>query len=112
VTPAELLAVIRQTVSSITVHRKPLHPVEKHASKRFRILLAEDNLVNQRLAVRTLEKMGHEVVVAQTGQEVLGALRMKKFDLVLMDVQMPEMDGYAATREIRKSEQCGHGHMR
>ncbi|HZI55425.1 MAG TPA: two-component regulator propeller domain-containing protein [Verrucomicrobiae bacterium] len=111
VTLAELLVVIRQTVSSITVHVKPLYPVEKYASRRFRILLAEDNLVNQRLAVRTLEKMGHEVVVAQTGQEVLDALRMKKFDLVLMDVQMPEMDGYAATREIRKSEQGGHGHM-
>ncbi|MBZ5506866.1 MAG: response regulator [Acidobacteriia bacterium] len=107
VTPFELLAVIRQSVSPVAAQAKGAYSEEKRPSIQFRILLAEDNLVNQRLAVRTLEKMGHEVVVAQTGQEAMDALRLEKFDLVLMDVQMPEMDGFAATREIRRSEQGG-----
>jgi len=68
------------------------------------VLLAEDNLVNQRLAVRLLEKRGHRVVVASTGLEALAALEKEKFDLVLMDVQMPEMDGLEATAAIREKE--------
>ncbi|MGB2639777.1 MAG: response regulator [Candidatus Acidiferrum sp.] len=70
----------------------------------LRVLLAEDNLVNQRLVVRLLEKRGHQVVVAGTGLEALKALEKEKFDLVLMDVQMPEMDGLEATAAIRKKE--------
>jgi signal transduction histidine kinase/CheY-like chemotaxis protein len=70
----------------------------------LRVLLAEDNLVNQRLAVRLLEKRGHQVVVAATGLEALKALEKEKFDLVLMDVQMPEMDGLEATIAIRNKE--------
>ncbi len=70
----------------------------------LRVLLAEDNLVNQRLVVRLLEKRGHQVVVAATGLEALEALEKEKFDLVLMDVQMPEMDGLEATAVIRKKE--------
>jgi signal transduction histidine kinase/CheY-like chemotaxis protein len=70
----------------------------------LRVLLAEDNLVNQRLAVRLLEKRGHQVVVAATGLEALRALEKEKFDLVLMDVQMPEMDGLEATIAIRNKE--------
>jgi signal transduction histidine kinase/CheY-like chemotaxis protein len=70
----------------------------------LKILLAEDNLVNQRLAVRLLEKRGHRVVVAATGQEALQALRKEPFDLILMDVQMPEMDGLEATVAIREGE--------
>jgi PAS domain S-box-containing protein len=68
------------------------------------VLLAEDNLVNQRLAVRLLEKRGHRVVVVATGLEALAALEKEKFDLVLMDVQMPEMDGLEATAAIREKE--------
>jgi signal transduction histidine kinase/ligand-binding sensor domain-containing protein/DNA-binding response OmpR family regulator len=78
---------------------------------RFRILLAEDNPVNQRLAVGLLEKMGHQVTVAQNGREALDLLAQQTFDLVLMDVQMPEMDGFAATREIRKREQGQQRHI-
>jgi len=70
----------------------------------LKVLLAEDNLVNQRLAVRLLEKRGHQVVVASTGSEALKALEKEKFDLVLMDVQMPEMDGLEATAVIREKE--------
>jgi two-component system sensor histidine kinase/response regulator len=71
---------------------------------RLRILLAEDNRVNQVLAVRLLEKRGHEVTVAGNGEEALEALDRQAFDLVLMDVQMPEMDGLQATAAIRKGE--------
>jgi two-component system sensor histidine kinase/response regulator len=70
----------------------------------LRILLAEDNVVNQKLAVRLLEKQGHLVAVAGTGTKVLELLRSQSFDLILMDVQMPEMDGFETTAAIRESE--------
>ena len=71
----------------------------------LRLLLAEDNAVNQRLAVRLLEKHGHSVFVAHNGKEALAALQREPFDAVLMDVQMPEMDGFEATAAIRAGEQ-------
>jgi signal transduction histidine kinase/CheY-like chemotaxis protein len=70
----------------------------------LRVLVAEDNPVNQLLAVRLLEKRGHRVVVAVNGREALQALDKGRFDLVLMDVQMPEMDGMEATAAIRQHE--------
>lgn len=70
----------------------------------LRVLIAEDNLVNQRLVLRLLEKRGHRVVVTANGREALQALDKESFDLVLMDVQMPEMDGLAATAALRKKE--------
>ncbi|MEI8079330.1 MAG: response regulator, partial [bacterium] len=67
-------------------------------------LLAEDNVINQTLARRLLEKQGHTVTVAENGYLVLDHLRQAVFDLVLMDVQMPEMDGLVATAAIRAGQ--------
>jgi signal transduction histidine kinase/CheY-like chemotaxis protein len=75
--------------------------------RRLRILLAEDNLVNQRVARTVLEKQGHEVLVAQNGREALARAQTERFDVILMDVQMPEMDGLAATAAIRQFEAGG-----
>jgi len=72
--------------------------------KPLRVLLAEDNLVNQKLGVRLLGKQGWQVVVANNGKEAVELVQKDGFDLVLMDVQMPEMDGIEATKEIRKRE--------
>ena len=75
------------------------------SSTQLNVLLAEDNAVNQKLAVGILKKLGHQVTVATTGLEALDKLQQQNFDLVLMDVQMPEMDGYEAMTKIREQEQ-------
>jgi two-component system, sensor histidine kinase and response regulator len=77
----------------------------------LRILLAEDNLVNQRLAVGLLEKRGHTVVIAADGNQALAALEREPFDLMFMDVQMPEMGGFEATVRIRAREKETGKHL-
>jgi signal transduction histidine kinase/DNA-binding response OmpR family regulator len=78
---------------------------------RMHILLAEDNIVNQRVAVRILEKAGYRVVLASNGVEALEAMRDHEFDLVLMDLQMPEMGGFEATGNIRRNERLDKTHI-
>jgi CheY-like chemotaxis protein len=77
----------------------------------LRVLLAEDNRVNQMLGTRLLQKIGHSAVVAENGLHALAALEQNVFDLVLMDVQMPEMDGFQAVAAIRKKEETTGEHL-
>jgi two-component system sensor histidine kinase/response regulator len=78
---------------------------------RLKVLLAEDNPINQKVAKRMLEKMGYEIRVVDNGLDVLKALENEKFDLILMDVQMPKMDGFVATKKIRESEKKSKEHV-
>jgi PAS domain S-box-containing protein len=82
----------------------PIAPRLSVAARRLRVLVAEDNFVNQSLAASLLEKNGHTVVVAGNGKEALAAWERQAFDLILMDVQMPEMDGFETTAAIRIRE--------
>ena len=84
----------------------------RETRQKLRILLAEDNPVNRVLAVRLLEKRGHQVAVAQNGREAIATLETQSFDLVLMDVQMPVMDGFQATTAIREKEKTTGSHLR
>lgn len=105
---AQLLAVSTDSAQPASFRSAPPPGESLH---RLRILLAEDNAVNQRVAVRLLEKRGHQVSVAVNGVEALEALRLGRFDLVLMDIQMPVMDGVETVAHIRELERSSGSHL-
>ena len=98
------------TTAEDEVHRAP-RPRHCDRLRPLRILLAEDSLVNQKLVVTLLEREGHTVTAVGNGREALAALRPQEFDLVLMDVQMPELDGLEAAAAIRVRERQTGGHV-
>jgi signal transduction histidine kinase/CheY-like chemotaxis protein len=107
---ATVMALAPRPVRSFTPVRA-LPVVKTEVEQPLRILLAEDNKVNQLFATHALMKRGHQVQVANNGIEALAALEQAPFDLVLMDVQMPEMDGLATTAAIRAREQGTTQHI-
>jgi signal transduction histidine kinase/CheY-like chemotaxis protein len=112
VTRANLLGAILNVMGE--AQPRPLPSIGTPVAKTVRplhILLAEDNLVNQKVATRLLEKQGHSVEVAPNGADALAALRRDTFDLILMDVQMPVMNGYDATQVIRTGERGTNRHI-
>jgi signal transduction histidine kinase/CheY-like chemotaxis protein/ligand-binding sensor domain-containing protein len=110
----ELLEAVLRVVGSKPSAENPALATRRslrEEGRALRILLAEDNLVNQRMALRLLEKHGHNVFIAANGRQALERLEIETFDLLLMDVQMPEMDGFEATATIRKKEGATGGHI-
>jgi signal transduction histidine kinase/CheY-like chemotaxis protein len=111
--PSELLAGIRLALGLETA-ASPIAPPGAAISaspRSLRILLAEDNLVNQRVAMTMLAKMGHRTILATNGREAVEHWRQSDFDLILMDVQMPEMTGLQATMQIRREEDALGRHV-
>ena len=98
---------------SVSVQNSPGTRGDDHPDRRYplHILLAEDNPINQLMVTRMLANRGHTVEIASTGAEALAALEQHTFDVVLMDVQMPEMDGFEATAAIRAQERATSRHI-
>jgi CheY-like chemotaxis protein len=105
-----LLNVMGHTAAAV-LDKVPARAPIPAPGRRLRVLVAEDNAVNQRLAMRLLEKRGHYVVVRGNGRDAVAVMKDESFDLVLMDIQMPEMDGFEATAAIRAQERQSGVHV-
>jgi CheY-like chemotaxis protein len=112
---SELLEAILAALGKAPASGERLTVITRHTlretRRKLQILLAEDNPVNQQLVIRLLEKRGQFVTVVSDGREALAILKKSRFDLVLMDVQMPGMDGLQATAAIRKEEEGTGKHL-
>jgi CheY-like chemotaxis protein len=112
---SDLLDAIRGALGSQAAHQRNSSIATVHSlredRRRLSILLVEDNPVNEALAVRMLEKRGHSVTVARNGKEALEVLKQQTPDLVLMDIQMPEMDGFETTAIIREGDRKTGKHL-
>jgi len=104
VNETELTYALHRLLNHDENYSAPVPQVSEKKSSALNVLLAEDNLVNQRLATRLLEKMGHHVILASNGAEAVREHSARKFDVILMDVHMPEMNGFEATARIRERE--------
>ena len=102
-TASEMVAHRRHNVESVTVESTNVGPIaEQTTNPHMNILLAEDNILNAKVALKMLEKLGHTTQWVKDGEEAINAVAENEYDLVLMDIQMPRLDGLAATQEIRK----------
>jgi PAS domain S-box-containing protein len=112
---SDLLDAIMLALGPAAVGEGPVPLITRHtmheSHKRLRILLAEDNIINQKVAVHMLDKSGHHVSVTNNGQEALQALKKDRYDLILMDVQMPKIGGFEATASIREKEKKTGSHI-
>jgi signal transduction histidine kinase/CheY-like chemotaxis protein len=108
---AAILSALSQRPGEISSPALVTRHTLRESARKLRILVAEDNPVNQAVILRVLQKMGHTAGLAQTGKEALAIASADKFDLIFMDVQMPEMDGLAATAAIRQREQKSGTHI-
>ncbi|HWG58052.1 MAG TPA: response regulator [Candidatus Acidoferrales bacterium] len=110
----ELLDAICLVLQAAAVRTQP-PVVTRHTVRelrnRLRVLIAEDNVINQKLAARLLEKRGYAVTLAEDGKAALAAFQTESFDFILMDIQMPRMDGFQATEAIRQQEQASGAHV-
>jgi CheY-like chemotaxis protein len=113
ISQSDLLDAIMTALGEPTLDGKPLITAHslRETRRKLTLLLAEDNMVNQMVATTLLGKQGHTVIVANNGLEAVAQWQSQTFDAILMDVDMPEMNGYEATQRIREIEKTQGGHI-